>query len=231
MIHVGVIGAMKVEISYLVSVMKNIKTQKIANLVFYIGNIKNTNVVIVQSGVGKVNAAMVATLLITIFKVTHLINTGVAGGLEKGLHLFDIIISKDVVHHDMDAVAFGYKHCEVPGLNTIAFPADKKLRTLAKEAFLEGQFNKKFVEGRVATGDVFVNSAKLKKEIRERCNASCCEMEGAAVAQVAYLHKIPFVIIRAISDMAENTQEVYREEKAAECSSFLVKHMIANIIG
>jgi len=226
---IGIIGAMQVEVKHLHKEMKNINEIKIANLVFYEGIIGNVNVVLVQSGVGKVNAAMVATMLISIFKVTHLINTGVAGGLQKDLHIFDIVVSTDAIQHDMNAVAFGYKPCEVPGLDTIAFPADQKMIRLAKEAFNEGHFNKKIVEGRIGTGDEFVDSAKTKLEIIEKCKPACCEMEGAAVAQVAYLNKIPFIIIRAISDMAENTKEIYEEEKAAEYSSFLVDHLVQKL--
>jgi adenosylhomocysteine nucleosidase len=223
---IGIIGAMQVEIKHLRTKMEDTKETKIANLVFYEGNIGKTPVVLVQSGVGKVNAAMVATMLITVFKVSHLINTGIAGGLRKDLHIFDIVVSTDAVQHDMDAVAFGYKPCEIPGIDKIAFPADKKMIKLAKEAYAEGKFDKKIVEGRIGTGDEFVDSAEAKLKIVEKCNPTCCEMEGAAVAQVAYLNSVPFIIIRAISDMAENTQEVYEEEKAAQYSSFLVEHLL-----
>ncbi|OJF76561.1 MAG: 5'-nucleosidase [Treponema sp. CETP13] len=226
---IGIIGAMQVEINHLHTIMKDCKEIKIGNLVFYEGKIGKTNIVLVKSGVGKVNAAMVTTILIITFKVTHLINTGVAGGMSKDLSIFDIVVSTDVIHHDMNAVGFGYKICEVPGLDTISFPADKKMIELAKEAYKEGSFDKKIKEGRVASGDVFVSTAEAKAKIVDICNPVCCEMEGAAVAQVAYLNKVPFIIIRAISDMAENTDEVYEEEKAAKYSGFLVEHLLKKL--
>ena len=226
---IGIIGAMKVETEYLHSIMKNIKETEIAHLVFYEGIIGETNVVLVQSGVGKVNAAMVATILITLFKVSHIINTGIAGGISKELSIFDMVISTDAIHHDMDAIAFGYKACEVPGLNTVAFPADKRMIKLAKEAFAEGKFVKKIIEGRVASGDQFIATAEAKAKIVKACNPVCCEMEGAAVAQVAYLNNVPFIIVRTISDMAENTNEVYEEKEAAKYSSFLVEHLVRKL--
>ncbi len=218
---------MQVETNYLLSIMQNAKQTQIANLVFNEGEINNIQVVLVQSGVGKVNAAICAAVLISDFKVTHVINTGVAGGLNENLHLFDIVVSTDVIHHDVDAVAFGYEICRVPGLKTTAFPADKGLVAAAKKAFAGGNFSQRIHEGRIATGDVFVNSAERKKYIKEICvDPYCVEMEGAAIAQTCWLFSVPFVVIRCISDMAENTEEVYEEEKAAKISAFLVENMI-----
>ena len=229
MVKIGIIGAMQVETKHLLSIMRNVKETKRANLVFNEGEINNKQVVLVQSGIGKVNAAICATILINDFKITHLINSGVAGGLNEKLHLFDIVVSSDVVHHDVDAVAFGYDICRIPGLETTYFPADKKLISIAKKAFEKGSFSQHIHEGRVATGDVFVNSDERKKYIKEICNPYCVEMEGAAIAQTCWLFSVPFVIIRCISDMAENTDEVYEEEKAAAISGFLVENMITLI--
>lgn len=226
---IGIIGAMQVETDHLHKIMKNIKETKVSDLIFYEGKIGQTKVVLVKSGVGKVNAAMVATILIITFKVTHLINTGIAGGMRKDLSLFDIVVSKDAIYHDMDAVAFGYKIGEVPGLDTIAFPADKNMIKLAIEAYNEGKFDKKIIEGRIASGDMFVATVEAKAKIAKNFNPACCEMEGAAVAHVAYLNNVPFIIIRAISDMAENTDEVYEEEKAAKYSGFLVEHLLGKL--
>ena len=170
---------------------------------------------------------MCTTLLIECFGVTHVINTGVAGGLKEGLHVFDVVVSSCCIHHDVDATGFGYKPCEVPGLKTVDFEADAFLIETTKKAWKECAFSSALVEGRIASGDVFVNSARRKKEIRSLCDAACVEMEGASIAQVCFLTGIPFVVIRCISDMAENTEEVYEEKKAAKISSVLV----ANIFG
>lgn len=230
MLKIGIIGAMEVEVAYLVKIMQDSKKTEVklssGLLSFYEGTIKGTSVVVVQSGVGKVNAAMCATLLITKFNITHLMNTGVAGGLQQGLHIFDIVVSTDAVHHDFDATDFGYAACTIPGMKSAFFEADKTLRETALKAYAKGGFSKKIVEGRIATGDVFVNSPERKEQICKLCNPACVEMEGAAVAQVSYQLGIPFLIIRCISDMAENTNEVYHEEEAAKYSSFLVETMM-----
>ncbi|MGI5172723.1 5'-methylthioadenosine/adenosylhomocysteine nucleosidase [Treponema sp. OMZ 840] len=224
---IGVIGAMAVEVEYLKEILTEAKTVQKNGLFFYEGLINGKKAVIVQSGVGKVNAAMCAALLIHCFSVTHVINTGVAGGIKDGLHVFDVVVSSDAVHHDVDATGFGYKPCEVPGVNTIAFKADPFLIECTKNAW--NKYSEKpavrLVEGRVASGDVFVNTAGRREDIRSLCNPACVEMEGAAVAQVCYLCSVPFVIIRSISDMAENTDEVYEEKKAAKISAVLVANM------
>lgn len=224
---IGIIGAMSVEIEYLKEILTGIETVKKGRLLFYTGKIRGKEAVVVQSGVGKVNAAMCTTLLIECFGVTHVINTGVAGGLKEDLHVFDVVVSSCCIHHDVDATGFGYKPCEVPGLKTVDFEADAFLIETTKKAWKECAFSSVLVEGRIASGDVFVNSARRKKEIRSLCDAACVEMEGASVAQVCRLNTIPFAVIRCISDMAENTEEVYEEKKAAKISSVLV----ANIFG
>ena len=224
---IGIIGAMSVEIEYLKEILTEIETVKKGCLLFYTGKIRGKEAVVVQSGVGKVNAAMCTTLLIECFGVTHVINTGVAGGLKDGLHVFDVVVSSYCIHHDVDATGFGYKPCEVPGLKTVDFKADAFLIEATKKAWKECAFSSALVEGRIASGDVFVNSARRKKEIRSLCDAACVEMEGASIAQVCFLTGIPFVVIRCVSDMAENTEEVYEEKKAAKISSVLV----ANIFG
>lgn len=228
MVKVGIIGAMEVEVSYLKSIMQNARASEKASLHFFEGVIQGVNVVVVQSGIGKVNAAMCATILCGQFGVTHLINTGVAGGLQDGLAIFDTVVSTDAMYHDFDTTEFGYAPCTVPGMKTSIFEADKTLIDFATRAFAKTEFasQKKIVTGRVASGDVFVNSSELKSSIKKLCNPSCVEMEGAAVAHVCYLHAVPFVVIRCISDMAENTDEVYQEEKAAKISSQIVEAML-----
>lgn len=222
---IGVIGAMSVEVDCLKEILRDIQTSEKNGLTFYEGTINNVPAVIVQCGVGKVNAAMCTTLLTSCFGVTHVINTGVAGGLADGMHVFDTVVSTDALHHDMDATGFGYKPCEIPGMGTVSFTADPFLIGITKKAWEKCGYAFSLIEGRVASGDVFVNSAERKARIKELCNPACVEMEGAAVAQVCALNKTPFVIIRSISDLAENTGEVYEETKAAKISSGLVAQM------
>lgn len=229
MVKIGIIGAMSVEIKHLRGILHNTKITEKAHLVFYEGTIEGTPVVIVQSGIGKVNAAMCSAILIDRFQVTHIINTGIAGGLHKDLRIFDVVVSTDAMQHDFEVTGFGYEVCTIPGIDTSCFKADAFLIECTKKAWKKGAFTQKLMEGRIGTGDVFVNSTEQKDIIRSRCNPVCVEMEGAAIAQVCYLHATPFVIIRSISDMAENTEEVYHEEKAAEISGFLVEHILKMI--
>ena len=142
----------------------------------------------------------------------------------------DTVVSTDAMYHDFDATEFGYKRNEVPGMDTISFPADEKLIELAvrtyEDGLKNGKLHKKIVKGRVATGDIFVNSSIKKSSIKGICNPVCVEMEGAAIAQACYLNKVPYVILRSISDLAENTTEVYLEKEAALENAYIVMSMI-----
>lgn len=227
---IGLIGAMDVEVQFIRGKLAKPEETVISGIHFFEGELYGKKVVVTQSGVGKVNAAICTELLITSFNVTHVINTGIAGGLDSRLSVMDTVVSTDALHHDMDAVAFGYAACQVPGIDTVAFTADEMLVKAVETAYQkgkeEGKLKHKVIRGRIASGDVFVNSADKKKTIIEQCGAACCEMEGAAVAQVCYLNKIPFAIIRCISDLAEHTDEVYREDDAAAESSYITNKVI-----
>lgn len=230
---IGIIGAMDVEVAEILENMTEKKPKDIGHLHFVEGFIGKTPIVIVKSGVGKVNAGICAQTLILCFGVTHVINTGIAGGIAKELNVMDVVVSEDAMFHDVDAVAFGYKRNEIPGLNTVSFPADKALITVAEQTYQEGaasgKLHRKMVRGRVATGDIFVNSSVKKAELKDMCNPACVEMEGAAIAQACYLNKVPYVIIRSISDLAENTDEVYLEKEAALENAYLVMNMVKNM--
>ena len=227
---IGIIGAMDVEVAEIINNMTEKKIKELGHLSFVEGFLGNTPVVIVQSGVGKVNAGICAQTLILSFGVTCVINTGIAGGISQDLNVMDTVVSTDAMYHDFDATEFGYKRNQVPGIDTIAFPADEKLISLAERTYAEGvkegKLHRKMVRGRISTGDIFVNSSIKKSGIRALCNPSCVEMEGAAIAQVCYLNEIPFVIIRCISDLAENTTEVYLEKEAALENAYIVMSMV-----
>jgi len=227
---VGIIGAMDVEVEEIINNMAEKKTEDVGHLHFVEGFIDKTPVVIVQSGVGKVNAGICAQTLILKYNVTCVINTGIAGGIAQELAVMDTVVSTDAMYHDFDATEFGYKRNEVPGMDTISFPADEKLIELAvrtyEDGLKNGKLHKKIVKGRVATGDIFVNSSIKKSSIKGICNPVCVEMEGAAIAQACYLNKVPYVILRSISDLAENTTEVYLEKEAALENAYIVMSMI-----
>ena len=207
MIRVGIIGAMDVEVERICQNVSGPILHQLCGLDFLEGFLAETPVVVVRSGVGKVNAALCAQLLITKFKITHLINTGVAGALASGLNVLDLVISTEVMYHDVDATNWGYENCTVPGMPR-TFVANQELVTIAAAA-CEKLFPKKtIIQGIIASGDQFIGSNEMKNKIKELCNPACVEMEGAAIAQAAWLNKVPFVIIRAISDKADDSAQM-----------------------
>jgi adenosylhomocysteine nucleosidase len=179
-----------------------------------------------------VNAAACAQILINHFGVTHVMNTGVAGSLNAKIDIGDIVVSTDAMYHDVDATIFGYAKGEVPQVGTASFVADEMLRKAAVEAVKEAAPDIHVFEGRVVSGDQFISSREVKNHIRDTFQGDCTEMEGAAIAQVAYINEVPFVIIRAISDKADDSgQEAYDvfEKKAAMHCAHVVEYMISHL--
>ena len=203
----GIIGAMDVEVATLKAKMENIAVQTHAASAYYEGTLEGTPAVVVQCGVGKVNAALCAQVLVSVYGVTHIVNTGIAGSLCADLDIGDLVISQDAMYHDFDCVHFGYEMGKVPGMDVVAFPADQALMELAVAAAeAENPGHSKI--GRVASGDLFVAVKAAKEAIIAKTGAVCTEMEGAAIAHTAYRNGIPFVIIRAISDKADDSAEM-----------------------
>lgn len=228
----GIIGAMEIEVDTLKSRMEVEDVVKKASMEFYKGTYKGKNVVIVRSGVGKVNAAICTQILVDIFGADAVINTGIAGSLQAKIDIGDIVVSTDAIQHDMDATGFGYAKGVIPQMDTSVFVADETLRKLAKEACEAVNMDIHVHEGRVVSGDQFVSDQCVKNSILENFEAYCTEMEGAAIAQAAYLNNIPFVIIRAISDKADGSASMdYStfEAKAVEHSVNLVDAMIERL--
>ncbi len=202
---IGIIGAMEEEVAMLIEKMDVEKIVDKASMRFYQGILCGKEVVVVRSGIGKVNAAACAQILVDTFSVQLLINTGIAGSLDARIDIGDMVISYDALHHDMDAGLFGYPIGQVPRMNVLSFVADEELVIKAKEANEEANPEIKTYVGRVVSGDQFVASKDLKERIVADFNPLCTEMEGAAIAQVAYLNQVSYVIIRAISDKADNS--------------------------
>ena len=203
----GIIGAMQQEVETLLRVLEDRKTETRGGCTFYAGKLEGLDVVIVQCGVGKVNAAMCAQILCDRYEVTHIVNTGIAGSLCAELDIGDLVVSKDAMYHDFDCVHFGYEMGKVPGMDVVAFPADEDL---ARYAFAAAEaVNPGHTQvGRVASGDLFVAEKSAKNAIIEKTGALCTEMEGAAIAHAAYKNGVPFVILRAISDKADDSAEM-----------------------
>lgn len=207
MMKLGIIGAMDVEVAALKAKMENVTVTTRAGMEYYAGTLEGLSAVVVQCGVGKINAAMCTQILIDCFDVTAIVNTGIAGSLCAELDIGDLVISRDAIHHDFDLHFWGRPIGQVPGLDVIAFPADEKLMNAAFAA-AEAENTGHTRIGRVASGDQFICSKEQKEKIIADTQAVCAEMEGASIAHTAYRNGIPFVIIRAISDKADDSAEM-----------------------
>lgn len=225
----GIIGAMDEEVAKLKEQLTDVQVETRAAMDFYKGKLDGKDVVVVRSGIGKVNAAMCAQILADIYKVSGVVNTGIAGSLKAEIDIGDIVLSEDALQHDMDATGFGYAPGQIPRVDTLSFKADEKLICLAKDCCARVNPDIHTFVGRVVTGDQFI-SDKAKKEWLIRTFAGCCtEMEGAAIAQACYLNQVPFLIVRAISDKADDSAGVdypVFEAKAIEHSVNLLTEMI-----
>lgn len=226
---VGIIGAMDEEVLTLKERMHIQEVRSIASLEFYIGKLNEASVVVVMGGIGKVNAALCTQVLIDCFHVDAIINTGVAGALSNQLEIGDVVISSDALQHDMDATAFGYPLGQIPRMDTFSFAADEHLISIAKKATDVLPQSVGVYTERIVSGDYFVADPKKKAWLIDKFNGFCTEMEGAAIAQVAHINKIPFVIIRSISDKADASAEMNFDEfvqKAANHSCKMICKML-----
>lgn len=205
---IGIIGAMEDEVAQSKKNMEIEETTEVASLSFCRGKLSGKEVVVVRSGIGKVNAAICTQILVDQFHVDVIINTGIAGSLDAEIDIGDIVISTDAVEHDMDASIFGDPIGQIPQMDTFSFPADESLVKLAKEVNEKANPDVHTWIGRVVSGDQFVSSGEKKEQLIRVFDAKCTEMEGAAIAHAAYLNKISCVIIRAISDKADNSAVV-----------------------
>lgn len=225
---IGIIGAMEEEVKILKSSIENRETIQIAHVIFYKGNIEDKQVVLAQSGIGKVNAAITATLLINEFKPDLIINTGSAGSVDSELNIGDIIISNKVYYHDVNATAFGYKLGQVPSMPEF-YETDKELIDLAKSSIEQLDLNG--IVGEVATGDSFIGSIDQRKVIKSNFpTASVVEMEAGAIAQTCYQYNVPIIVTRAVSDLADKEFDVTFEEflKVACVNSSKIVKLLLN---
>ena len=200
---IGIIGAMEQEVSRIKEMMKEVKITTKASMDFYEGILEGKKVVVVRSGIGKVNAGMCTQILADIYGAEAVINTGIAGSLNNDVNIGDIVLSTDVLHHDMDAVGFGYKKGQIPQMKEFSFPADEKLRKLAMKVCREVNPEINVFEGRICSGDQFISDKGVKDAIVSEFGGFAVEMEGAAIGQAAY--GIPFLVVRAISDKADGS--------------------------
>lgn len=229
---IGIIGAMEEEVATLKDALKGTEVTEIAEMEFCEGKLGDKSVVVVQCGMGKVNAGICAHTLINYYGCTKIINTGVAGSLDNRLDIGDIVVSVDAVQHDFTVEAIGFEKGEIPYTGRYAFPADEEMRKAALEAQQAVAPDIHAFEGRICSGDQFISEKEQKEKIIADFGGMCCEMEGAAIAQVCYLNNVSFVIIRAVSDKSDGSNsmeyEVFKGVASKNCAN-IVQYMVENM--
>lgn len=222
---IGIIAAMQEEMNEIKKIMNNIQEKTIYELKFYEGTIDNKNIVLVESGVGKVNAARTTQVLIDNYKIDAVINVGSAGSANQELQIGDIVIGKTLVQHDFDITAFGHPKGYISNVGEKIKSDENLIKSM--EQTIENLQNKEFKIkiGTIASGDIFCTEPKMQEKIRDKFNADAIEMEGAAIAQVCKLDNVPVLVIRSISDSPNGnnniTFEQYLETASKRCAEIL----------
>ena len=227
MSKIGVIFAMEEELDEVLKKVDIKNEFNVFGLDFYSVVFKDTECILVECGVGKVNAARTTQIMIDVMKVDYIINVGVAGGVSNSLNVCDIVIGEKLVQHDFDITAFDHAKGYIPNVG-VYLNSDEYLLRIAekeKESFNETNFHK----GVIASGDIFCTSEKMSKKINEKFNALCVDMEGASIAQVAYLSGVPFLVVRSISDIPNNNNKITYEEFLEESSKVVAKFLLSMI--
>lgn len=229
--RVGIIGAMDEEVDLLRSKLNDRKDTSLAGSEFYKGKIDSLEVVLLKSGIGKVNAALGTALLIEKFKPDVIINTGSAGGFHRDLNVGDVVISTEVRHHDVDVTIFGYEYGQVPRMPACFSPDQRLVSVAVKSAQKINGIQ--VAEGLIASGDSFMNDPERVEFIRSKLpDIYAAEMEAAAIAQVAYQFEVPFVIIRSLSDIAGKDSNISFDQfldTAAKNSAELILLMLEEL--
>lgn len=224
---IAIIGAMEQEIEAIKTRIKNVKQKKIANTLFYEGDLNGKPVVLLQSGIGKVNASISTTILFEHYPVEYVINIGTAGGIKTDCNVLDIVISHDVTYHDVDVTAFSYVLGQVPGMPSM-YQSDQTLVEKIKTILESEQFT--YHEGLIISGDSFISKPNQIEKIKEHFpHAIAVEMEASAIAQVCHVYQKPFLILRSLSDIAGKESDVSFEsylEQAANNSSLFIEKLI-----
>lgn len=230
---IGIIGAMDCEVSALKQKLENLEEIKHGNLQINLGTFHGHKIVLVKSGIGKVNAALCTQYIIDKFNPDYIINTGIAGGIAENLKVGEIVIGEKLVQYDFDVTAFGY----AKGYLCTGIESDKPTYFNSDEGLMAkieriSDEKVKFHKGIIASGDSFISDLERKKEIHNLFNATAVEMEGCAIAQTSNANNIPFVVIRAISDLADNNATesyTFSEDEIAKVSSSVVENLLKEI--
>ncbi len=219
---IGIIFAIEEELTAFKDLIKINNEYNIFDLKFYECEVNSIMCVFVQCGVGKVNAARTAQILIDNMKVDYIFNVGVAGGIDSTLKVGDIVIASKLVQHDFDVTPFNYQKGQIPNVGVFV-ECDEYLIKVAEKCLKEAK------KGVIASGDIFVTEEWMSKKINKKFNALCCEMEGASIAQVCFLSHIPFLVIRSISDVPNNDNVVTYDEFVESSSALIAKGMLSII--
>lgn len=209
---VGIIAAMQEEMNEIKNTMTELIEKNIYELQFFEGKIENAECVLVQAGVGKVNASRCTQILIDNYDIEYVVNVGSAGSANNSLNIGDIVIGKILVQHDFDITAFGHKKGYISNVGENISSDDKLIKKFEKIINNNDKKEYNIKVGTIASGDIFCTDIKMKEKIKYKFNADAIEMEGAAIAQVCYLDKIPFIVIRSISDTPNGSNEITFEE-------------------
>ena len=210
--NIGIIVAMQEELDEILNIMNNVTKEETDNIILYKGVIENKNIILVKSGVGKVNAARVTQILIDKLEVDVMINIGAAGALNPNLNIGDIVIANKLIQHDFDITAFGHNKGYITGVGEYISCDEELVNKLENVVNKEKSKEYKAIIGIIASGDIFCTEVKMKEKIYSKFNADCVEMEGAAIAQICYLANIPFIVIRSISDSPNGNNAIVFDE-------------------
>ena len=221
----GIIGAMDEEVAKLKEMIENLQIVYKSGMDFFSGKIEGTDVVVVKCGVGKVNAAMCTQTMIDVFDVTGIINTGIAGSLDADINIGDIVLASDTLEHDMDVAALGYEPGIIPDTSVSVFKTDAYLMDIAMQAVKASAIDVTVFTGRVVSGDQFISSKEKKEWLVSTFGGRCAEMEGAAIGHVAVLNSVPYLVVRAISDKADDSAQMDYPSFAAKAIDNSVKLM------
>ncbi len=203
---IGIIGAMEIEVNHFKEKMTNPETETISGTEFVRGELWGRDTVVAVSGVGKVNAAICTQTMCLRYKPDFIINSGVAGGLEPSLNICDIVVADAVIQHDMDTSPLGDPVGLISGINLVDIPCDAGLCNKLSAA--SGECGVHTLIGKIVSGDQFINSAEKKKWLVDTFDAYACEMEAASIGHVAYKNRVPFCILRSISDNADGSSHL-----------------------
>ena len=226
----GIIAAMEEEMQEIKKIMNNTREMKIYELIFIIGKINNIEIVLVKSGVGKVNAGRTTQILVDNFDVDGIINVGSAGSVNDEFEIGDIIIGKRLIQHDFDITAFGHPKGFISNIGQVVESDSELIAKMEKTISNISKNNFKVKIGTIVSGDIFCTELKMKEKIRKKFDADAVEMEGAAIAQVCKLDNVPFIIIRSISDTPNGNNNITFDkflEKASERCAFIIKEFFS----